>query len=155
MHRRYLTKSRFQVALECPTKLYYYGKEEYANLKEADEFLLALAEGGYQVGALAKCYYPEGMDIETLDYEEAMEETNDLLKREHVTIFEAAVRFESFFIRVDILKKAGNTVGLIEVKSKSFHPDEDRFLNRSGYIQKAWKPYLSDVAFQTWVMRRK
>ena len=26
---RYLTKSRFKLALECPTKLYYTGKPEY------------------------------------------------------------------------------------------------------------------------------
>ena len=39
-----LSKSRFQLALECPTKLFYYGKkEQYANQKEANEFLMALA----------------------------------------------------------------------------------------------------------------
>jgi hypothetical protein len=28
MSNRYLTKSRFKLAMECPTKLYYTGKEE-------------------------------------------------------------------------------------------------------------------------------
>ncbi len=49
---RYLTKSRFKLALECPTKLYYTAKAEYGNTKEHDEFLQALAEGGFQVGEL-------------------------------------------------------------------------------------------------------
>lgn len=29
MNSRYLTKSRFSLALECPTKLFYTGKKEY------------------------------------------------------------------------------------------------------------------------------
>lgn len=42
---RYLTKSRFKIALECPTKLFYSGKKEYANSRTDDEFMRALAEG--------------------------------------------------------------------------------------------------------------
>ncbi len=48
-----LTKSKFKLALECPTKLYYVDKPEYANQQTEDSFLKALAEGGYQVDALA------------------------------------------------------------------------------------------------------
>ena len=40
MSNKYLTKSRFQLALECPTKIYYDGKPEYANQKLEDSFLL-------------------------------------------------------------------------------------------------------------------
>jgi len=95
---RYLTKTLFNLAHECPTKLYYYHKEEYPSTKEDDEFLEALAEGGFQVGALAKCYYPEGIEVTTLDHQEAIQQTNELLKRDSVTIFEAAICFEDFFI---------------------------------------------------------
>ena len=50
----FLTKSRFKEGLDCITKLYYTGKKlEYANQKLDDPFLLALADGGYQVGTLA------------------------------------------------------------------------------------------------------
>ena len=52
--RRYLTKSRFKMALECPTKLYYTGKPEYANTNNENEFLAMLADGGFQVGELAR-----------------------------------------------------------------------------------------------------
>ena len=55
MRPRYLTKSRYKLGLECPTKLYYTGKSEYANQNIDDTFLLALADGGFQVGELAKC----------------------------------------------------------------------------------------------------
>ncbi len=60
MSPRYITKSRFKLALQCPTKIYYDGKPEYANQKLEDTFLLALADGGFQVGELAKCYFPGG-----------------------------------------------------------------------------------------------
>ena len=51
---RYLTKSRFKLAAECPTKLFYTGKDKvYRNTKQEDSFLAMLAEGGYQVGELA------------------------------------------------------------------------------------------------------
>ncbi len=154
MKPRYLTKSRFKAALECPTKLYYYGKSEYANLMNDDDFMQALCEGGYQVGELAKYYFPGGHDIKSLGYEESIDETNELLKQENVIIYEAAIRFEHTFIRVDVLKKEGKRIELIEVKAKSFKK-RDEFSNASGeYIDKKWYPYLADVAFQTWVMER-
>jgi hypothetical protein len=152
---RYLTKSRFQTALECPTKLYYYGKKKYPSSKDDDDFLAALAEGGFQVGALAKCYYPGGMEVTTLDYEKSLQETADLLKQDEVTIFEAAIRYENLFIRVDILEKKGKEINLIEVKAKSIDPRIDSFMTNKGkFIDKGWMPYLSDVAFQTWVVSK-
>jgi len=75
--KRYLTKSRFKLATECPTKLFYTGKSKYANQNLDDSFLLALADGGFQVGDLAKCYFLGGHDIKTLDYDEALAETNE------------------------------------------------------------------------------
>jgi hypothetical protein len=36
---RYLTKSRFKLATECPTKLFYTRKKEYADQSLEDSFL--------------------------------------------------------------------------------------------------------------------
>ncbi|MEN8230664.1 MAG: DUF2779 domain-containing protein [Bacteroidota bacterium] len=150
---RFLTKSRFLLGLDCPTKLFYTGKEQYPNKNSENEFLEALAKGGYQVGALAKCYYPEGNDIETLDYAQAVEQTNKILQQENVTVFEAAIQVNRFFVRVDILEKRGDIINLIEVKSKSFSGDSSLdMLNRGGYIDTRWKPYVYDVAFQKYVL---
>ena len=64
MTPRYLTKSRFKLAVECPTKLFYYGKgKEYRDTMSEDAFMAMLAEGGYQVGALAKLRYLDGIEI--------------------------------------------------------------------------------------------
>lgn len=150
---RYLTKSRYKMGIECPTKLFYTGKKEYANSKMDDPFLAALADGGHQVGELAKCYFPDGHDITTLDYEEAERQTSELLKQENVVIFEPAIRFKNLFIRVDVLVKKGSHFKLIEVKAKSFNSEEeDAFLNKNGTIKSTWKPYLYDIAFQKYVL---
>ncbi len=152
---RYLTKSRFRLAMECPTKLFYCGKtDEYADQSLDDPFLAALADGGFQVGALAKQYYPWGHEIRTLNVDEALEKTAELLKLDSVTIYEAAFRYENLFIRVDILRKQGRCIELIEVKSKSFSSEEEQtpFLGKKGSFLSGWKPYLYDVAFQAYVL---
>ena len=148
MNPRYLTKSKFKLALECPTKLYYDGKAEYANQNIEDPFLEALADGGFQVSELAKQYLSGGHEIKTLDYEEALAQTNELLKQENVTIYEAAIRFNNLFVRVDILRKNNNKIELLEVKAKSIDPSRDSFLKQNGEISREWLSYLSDVAFQ-------
>lgn len=152
MISRYLTKSRFQMAMQCPTKLYYVGKPEYANQKIDDPFLLSLAEGGFQVGALARCHFPNGHNIETNEITETLCATKELMKRQNIVIFEAAFLYQNLFAQVDILVKRGNTLQLIEVKSKSFDSANDGFLTRSGSIASAWKEYLYDVAFQKHVL---
>ena len=123
----YLTKSRFKLALECPTKLFYADKDEYANNKNDDEFLESLAEGGFQVGELAKYYYDNGMghDVKSLDYEKSLSETKYLLTNKNIIIYEPAIQYANFFIRVDVLVKNGNKVDLIEVKAKSYKSIEN------------------------------
>jgi hypothetical protein len=148
-----LTKSRFKMAIECPTKLFYAkNSEKYANIIGDNDFLEALAEGGFQVGELAKLYFPNGHDIKTLDYHKSIEATEKYLEIENVIIFEAAIAFENLFIRVDILKKTGNKIDLIEVKAKSFDSKNPDFLNKNNYINSKWRPYLNDIAFQTYVI---
>ena len=43
------------------------------------------------MGGLAKCHFPGGHDIKTLDYIEALAETNKLLELDPVTLYEAAI----------------------------------------------------------------
>ena len=160
MSIKYLTKSRFKLVTECPTKLFYSGKRKYVNKSLDDPFLEALAQGGYQVGELAKHYYPGGHNIHTLDYDEALEQTSRLLEQDEVVIYEAAVKHDNLFIRADILIKSGLSIKLIEVKSKSIDvPLSEQFIykdkktgNDKG-IYAEWKPYLYDVAFQRHVVK--
>lgn len=151
----YLTKSRFKLALECPVKLFYTGKSEFPDTKQDNSFLEALADGGFQVGALAKLYYPGGIEITDKGYDVPVEKTDALLMNENVVIFEGAFRFKNLFIRADIVEKKGDKLRLIEVKSKSFEGDDyNDLLGKKGFLNKRLREYLYDVAFQKYVMAK-
>ncbi|MFN4762930.1 DUF2779 domain-containing protein [Gillisia sp. Q332] len=157
MSQRLLTKSRFKIAMDCPNKLFYTKKKEYSNTQLEDPFLQALAQGGFQVEELARMEYPNGILIEGNDwnYDSLAVQTQELLQKENVVIFEAAFKFESLFIRTDILVKRGDQIQLIEVKAKSFDPaDENLLVGSRGGLVSGWKPYLFDVAFQRYVIQQ-
>ena len=150
---RYLTKSRFKLAAECPTKLFYTGKEDvYRNTKQEDSFMAMLADGGYQVGELAKCYYPEGIEVSAIAHEDALQQTALLLQRDKVTVFEAAIRHGDLFIRIDVLVKDGNQFQLIEVKAKSYNSQTPEIVGAMGDLKSDMRPYIEDVAFQKYVL---
>lgn len=152
---RYLTKSRFKTGCECPSKLSFVGNDRYGSTESEDSFLEALAEGGFQVGELAKLYNPGGIEIETLEHAEAEEQSERALANDSVIVFEAALKARNLFVRVDILRKKGKQVDLVEVKAKSFDSTESNlFWNKKnkGLVSR-WEPYLLDIAFQTYVAR--
>ncbi|HZK07599.1 MAG TPA: DUF2779 domain-containing protein [Bacteroidales bacterium] len=152
---RYLTKSRFKLALDCETKLFYTNKKEYPDERIDDAFLEALAEGGFQVGELAKMYHPGGIEIPYGSYDDMVNETLRLLNQEKVIIYEATIKFQNLLIRVDVLVKDGNTIDLIEVKAKSFEGNDSfDLLGKNGALASGWKPYVYDVAFQKLVMTK-
>ena len=152
---RYLTKSRFKLALDCETKLFYTNKKEYPDQKLDDSFLESLAEGGFQVGELAKMYHPGGVEIPYGRYDDMVDETNKLLEQDKVIIYEATVKYENLLIRIDVLVKDGENIDLIEVKAKSFGGrDSFDMLKADGKLEKGWKEYVYDVAFQKLVLTK-
>ncbi|MBN2041679.1 MAG: DUF2779 domain-containing protein [Spirochaetes bacterium] len=152
--KKYFTKSLFKKALQCPVKLYYAGNVEYADMNENDPFLEALTEGGFQVGELAKLYFPEGINIAEHG-SKAIEKTKELLKRNNITLFEAAVSYGNFFIRTDILRKQGRSIDLIEVKAKSINSEKfNGFITKHNAVRSSWYQYLIDVAFQKYVLSK-
>lgn len=157
---KYLTKSRFKLALQCLTKLYYTGKDEYADNSISDPFLEALADGGFQVGELAKYVFADDpassiIEVKTKNYEESLRLTSDaLLGNEEVLLAEAAFQSGSLFVRVDILEKKGNVINIYEVKSKSIDGENIEFMTRRGEtkVKSEWISYLYDLAFQHFVL---
>ena len=126
--------------------------KSFVDTSSEDTFLEALAEGGFQVGELAKLYFPEGVEVDSQDSELALKTTKTLLENENVTIFEAAILYGNCFIRIDILQKSGDEINLYEVKAKSFDSSKNGgFLKRNGEPKATWKDYLYDAAFQKWV----
>jgi hypothetical protein len=154
MSARYLTKSLFKTATECPAKLYYSGKDEFANTLDDNEFLQSLAEGGFQVGELAKLMFLGGEQVTVSGHAAQLEKTRDLLNRDDAVIFEGALAHEKLFVRVDVLSRKGKLIDLIEVKSKTFDPEDEHFFKTArGKFNSKIFPYLLDIAFQTHVAR--
>lgn len=161
------TKSAFKIALRCPAALYYYrDPDTYANQNNGDEFLQALAEGGFQVGDLAKIYYgvEKDCDLESLKgYDDSLSKTEELMSREKVVIAEAAFRYADLFVRTDIIVKDGDDIKLIEVKAKSWDGSEGGFIVEKRGRKKddpvrtvladGLGEYLYDVAFQKYVVQ--
>lgn len=161
MPKNYLTKSRFKIGYECPTKLFYQDDKSYGNKNIDNSFLEALAAGGFQVGELAKLYHPGGIEITTMDKDAAAQETAELLKNDNVIIYEAAFKYQNLFIKADVVAKKGNFIELIEVKAKSFDSTEqDQFYTKASLkkgtpqLSSVWEPYLVDIAFQTYVLKK-
>jgi len=157
MKEKLFTKSAFKVALTCPTQLYYYRNHEYANQNLEDEFLQSLAEGGFQVGELAKVYYgiDSAHDIKSLDYDESLRQTKSLFDGStYVNIAEAAFRWDNCFVRVDILEKVGSTINIIEVKAKSWDERQDHFMGKKDpqSVDGGIREYVYDAAFQKYVV---
>jgi Domain of unknown function(DUF2779) len=152
---RYLTKSRFKLAVECPTKLFYCNKSKiYRDNMAENEFMAMLAEGGYQVGELAKYNFPGGIEIKGKKHDEAESLTKELLKKDEVILFEPAIRVGDFFIRIDVLIKKGDRFELIEVKAKSYDSDNPEIEGKKVFITSDYLSYMQDVAFQKWVLKQ-
>jgi len=152
-----LSKSRFKIGLSCPNKLYFSGDKSYKNKEEDNTFLAALAEGGFQVEAMSRLLYPDGHFVNAPHgaYQQAFNQTAELLKQDKVIIYEAAFLYDGLFAMTDIVVKQGNHIRLIEVKAKSFDSTQtDTFIGARGDVRSNWRPYLFDLAFQTHVARK-
>ena len=70
----------------------------------------SLAEGGFQVGELAKFLvsdepYFDNISVDSLDYEESLRITKEKLKNKYVSIAEPAFLFKNLFIKLICFKK--------------------------------------------------
>ena len=62
-----LTKSRFSMGLSCPQKLIYEAADEvYVDQRKNNSMLEGLAEGGLQLGALAKTLFRQADGLSAL-----------------------------------------------------------------------------------------
>ena len=150
-----LSKSQFRLGLSCLNKIYFKNNKEYVNQSLDDPFLQALASGGFQIEAYARKFFPTGVFIED-GYRQplqAIDATRNALEGDCV-LFEAAFGADDLFALTDIVVKQGNTLHLIEVKSKSYAPDDSFLSNKGANCASGWKDYLFDLAFQTEVAKR-
>jgi hypothetical protein len=108
------------------------------------------------VEAIARLLHGGGIEVGSKDLHQGFAATLQLLTSRHeVTLFDATVLHENMCARIDILRKQGPKLQLIEVKAKSIDSGSDTqpFRNKNGSISSAWEPYLADVAYQTWLLQ--
>jgi hypothetical protein len=111
-----------------------------------------LARGGYMVGKLATLHHPDGILIETgSDQDKAIALTSEYLKRDNVTLFEAAIESKGKLVRIDILRKVDGAYDLIEVKSKSYETVPNP--GNQQVIPRDLDKYVLDLAYQFFVFR--
>ncbi len=147
----YLSKSDFKKARECPTKL-FYKKNKYPSRMDDDPYLAFLADGGFMVETMARALFPEGTTIGNWgNPEEAHAATLAAVRTGDGSWFEPTVLDHPYLARIDILRRKGKVLELIEIKSASVEPSNDLtspFRGKRGGIASKWQPYLEDVTFQ-------
>ncbi len=156
----YLTKTEFKAAYDCATKL-FYRRQKYPTTLDDNEYMKFLANSGFMVETVAKAQYPHGVDlVDERDPQRAFTRTQELLlASDNAVVFEAAALFGKFYARIDILRREGKTLHLIEVKSSSINEEDEEddggspFLKKDGDVAAKWMPYLLDVTFQLHVLR--
>lgn len=159
-----LTKSLFTTSLGCPRKL-YYATHGYENINSDNDFMMSLAEGGIQVGALARHYYKTKYAkfgyyyIDTTNPDDALSITNKALKEKNVVIAEAAFEWGGCFVRADIIVKRDKHIQLIEVKASSLHANEKEIAkisnpSKKNEVNSDYRKYIYDLAFQKYVIEK-
>jgi hypothetical protein len=150
MKNIHLTKSDFIMADECLAKLYFRKNGYPSNAHNA--YSDYLARIGHIVGYIAKETYGPGEEIR-LDQGvlAAVEETEKWIKKtKNGVLFEATFLFYQRLLRVDVLKKSGKNIELIEVKSSGFDSLEwESGPKEKKKILTAISGKISDLAFQT------
>ncbi|MES2125571.1 MAG: DUF2779 domain-containing protein [Gemmatimonadota bacterium] len=158
---RTLSKSDFKLASSCPTKL-FYKEHGYPQATDGNPYIEMLADGGYMVEQLARLLYPDGIELRYGgDPVGDASATATMLEQESVTLFEATLLSNCKLARVDILRKRGRRLELIEVKSSSFDGAATASWPNGPFRRKTaaasiltdWVPYLQDVAFQYLVLQ--
>jgi predicted RecB family nuclease len=135
-----LSKSRFMSGLQCHKQLWWRVHEPDAPELVSDPAQRALFDQGHRVGAGAREHFPGGVlvDAHHSDFAGRVAQTQAALAARAPAIFEAAFFVDDIFVAVDVLERAERGWTLVEVKSSTG----------------VKRPYLSDAAIQTDVLRR-
>ena len=163
---RTLSKSDFSLARTCDAKL-YFRENGFPDNRAYDPYLRLLAEGGYMVEALATARFPGGIEMEYgADAAVECRRALDHLASDTITLVQPTLLWRRRLARVDILRKAGNVVQLVEVKAKSFDGAGHRAdIEKGGLgvfrskrkpygIVADWLPKLEDITYQVVLLER-
>lgn len=139
-----ITKSCYVTGTRCSKALFFQKKSPELCKIESLQDRKAKREGA-EVGAFARLQFPGGMLIETLDTDQALNETRRAIDSGTLTLFEAAFMAEDVLIRADILTRTSidSAWQLYEVKATTYQSVDAS--SKSDYSR--------DLAIQTWVLQ--
>ena len=142
---RFLTKSCYVTGTRCCKALFLQKKSPELSKLESSQDRKAKREGA-EVGAFARLQFPGGMLIETLDTDQALDETRQAIDNGTLTLFEAAFIAQGVLIRADILTRTSidSAWQLYEVKATTYRSVDASSKNE----------YCRDLAIQTWVLQQ-
>jgi len=148
----YLSKSDFTSSEDCLAKL-YFRKQNYPSSNE-NAFMESLARVGHIVGYLAKVTFDGGTEISMNGGTDgAVKATLDwIASHESGILYEATFAAEGRTARVDVLRKRGNLLEVIEVKSSGY--DATLTGKDAKKQESSLDPKLIDLAFQTALVER-
>jgi len=148
----YLSKSDFTNSEDCLAKL-YFRKHNYPSSNE-NPFMESLARVGHIVGYLAKVTFDGGTEISMAGgTDAAVQATLDWISsHESGILYEATFAAEGRSARVDVLRKRGTLLEVIEVKSSGFDASLTGKLAKKQ--EDSLDPKLIDLAFQTAIVER-
>lgn len=161
--QRYLTKSLFKGALDCPLKL-RHALEGCPRSTDENDFVQMLAEGGYYFEAYVRAHLP-GIDFSERKgpRESLSQQALELIAKGDCVLHEATFVHEALSARCDTIRVAGDTVTVLEIKSRSSRSrgengeDTDNPMPivsaKTGKVAAEWLPYVADLAFQVHVVR--
>lgn len=142
---RFLTKSCYVTGTRCSKALFLQKKSPELSKIESSQDRKAKREGA-EVGAFARLQFPGGVLIETLDTDQALNETRQAIDKGALALFEAAFMAQGVLIRADILTRTfiDSPWQLYEVKATTY-----RSVDTSSKSE-----YSRDLAIQTWVLQQ-
>ena len=112
-----LSKSKILLDRQCPRRLWLQTFKP--ELAVEDESAISRFRDGNAVGDIARKLHPNGIFIETLTKDKALQETAVALQGRPAPVFEAAFMAEDVLVRVDVLLPEAEGFRLVEVKSST------------------------------------
>ena len=132
----YLRRSNYLHGLQCRRRL-WYERNRPGRATPTSRPQRRLLDQSREVRRRARCWFPEGMLIDTTDPREAAEQTQEAINSGISCIFNASFIFnDTWWVRCDILQRDSNSWKIIEVEASADVKEE----------------HLADLAFQKYVL---
>ena len=135
--KKLLSKSKYLIGLQCPRYLWtaIHNKEQIPEPEESTELKF---EQGYLVQEYAHQWFPDGINIDTEDFNKNLEQSKELLKKRK-PLFEPAFKVElkegHIYSRADVLVPVGKAWDIIEIKSSTkLKPENIRDISFQKYV---------------------